>query len=166
MHSTIFLARVADVGLPCYVGVVKASLKKIVLNTGASKRIDTKVLSVAILLPQRYPYSGPVCPPFKKGQTGPFVMKRSRWGIARRFVQQPAIRWFSSRAQRPVWEESSVDGIRRGRIKLLIGFIQGDSDLDLVRTFRALIGCVSPTTDSGNGFSLDFYFASFIASWA
>ena len=56
--------------LPCYVGVVKASLKKIVLNTGASKRIDTKVLSVAILLPQRYPYSGPVCPPFKKDKQG------------------------------------------------------------------------------------------------
>jgi len=66
--------------IPCYVGVVKASLKKIVLNTGASKRIDTKVLSVAILLPQRYPYSGPVCPPFKKGQTGPFVMKRFTLG--------------------------------------------------------------------------------------
>jgi len=65
-------------------------------------------------------------------------MKRSRWGIARRCVQQPAIRWFSSRAQRPVWEESSVDGIRRGRIKLLIGFIQGDSDLDLVQNIQSV----------------------------
>ena len=43
---------------PCYVGTGQGQSRFLVSNndTAASKRIDTNVLSVAILLLQRYPY--------------------------------------------------------------------------------------------------------------
>ncbi len=50
-------------------------------------------------------------------------------------IQQPAIRGslFGS-------EEASVDFFRRGRIKLLTGFIQGDNDLDPIENIASAIG--------------------------
>jgi hypothetical protein len=85
--------------------------------------------------------------PLQKGQTGPFAIERALLGSAP-ICSATCYSMVLFDATRAFWEESSVNGIRRGRIKLLTGLIQGENDLDLIRTFQSVIGCVSPTTDS------------------
>ena len=62
---------------PCYVGLSQSHFLLQAINTAASKRIDTNVLSVAIRLPQRSPYCsgmGPSPEPLR----APFRIFRSQ----------------------------------------------------------------------------------------
>src|SRR5215831_13668012 len=90
--------------------------------TAASKRIDTNVSSVAILLPRRSPYCSPN-PPLLIGSEGRIRGAQiSNRAELRKFPSTTSNLLFGN-LQHRVDENSwvPVHGVRRGRIKLLAG---------------------------------------------